>query len=353
MPIRRTLLLILMTILPLAGCEREQRMEPQAIPVRMESAKRSDFAPTLALLGVIRAAQSVPVAARQRGIVSYPARFAGGLRTGERVARGETIAVIRNDQLLAARTQTKLQMDAAAGEYERVKRSHDAGLVSAAEFSAAQLRAALARELYASATREAATLRIEAPAGGTLVVAKALAPGSIVEASAVLAEIVAAGAPVVESSVAAADRALLRPSLPVRFTGRSSPPWNGSGHLAEVAAVVDAAGTARVVSAIDGGGDVPPPGSGVELRVELERRRDVLTVPEDALVAGGDGPALFVAGPAEGRGVYRVKRVRVETGGRGSGRIEITSGLHDGDRVVISGADTLADNALVAETKSE
>jgi RND family efflux transporter MFP subunit len=344
-------LAVILTIALLSRCRAEPPSEPQAIPVRMETAARTDFAPGLTLLGVIRAAQSVPLSAQQRGVITYPSRFASGLRTGERVVRGETIAIIRNDQVLSSQAQARLQMDAAAADFERKRRSHDAGIVSAAEFSSAQLNAALAREVYANASREVSTLRLISPADGTLVVTKPYAPGTTVEPSNVLAEVVSGGAVVVESNVAAADRTLLRPSLPVHFTAHGSPPWSGSGHIAEVAAVVDATGAARIVSSIDRSADVPPPGTGVELQVALDHRRDVLTVPEDALVAGGDGPALFVLASAEGRSGFRVKRVRVESGGRANGRVEITSGLRDGDRVVVSGADGLADDALVIEAK--
>jgi RND family efflux transporter MFP subunit len=324
----------------------------------METAKRSEFAPTLTLLGVVRAAQSVPVTAQQRGTISYPPRFATGLRTGERVTRGETLALIRNDDLLFQQSQLKLQMEAAASDLERNQRGFEAGIVRGADYSQAKLNAAVTRDAYANAKRQIALLRLTAPAGGTLVVAHAIAPGTTIDPQAVLAEIVS-GVSVVESNVAAAERASLRPSLPVHFTGRTTPPWTGSGRIAEVATVVDAAGTARVVSSIDKAADAPPdkwadappPGSGVELRVELDRHRDVLTVPEDALVAGGDGPALFIANSPEGRATYRVKRIAVVTGGRAGGRVEITSGLRDGDRVIITGADSLAEDAVVVEAK--
>src|SRR4051795_11217280 len=164
-------LVIILTILLLARCGEERPPESHGTPVRMETATRRDFAPALTLLGVVRAAQSVPLAARQRGIISYPARFADGLRTGELVRRGETIALVRNDQVVSNRAQAKLQMDAAAAEYERKKRSHEAGIVSAAEYSAAQVNAALAREISATASRDVETLRVTAPADGTLVVA--------------------------------------------------------------------------------------------------------------------------------------------------------------------------------------
>src|SRR2546423_2678553 len=144
--------------LAVVACNRERDLELQPIPVRTEAAKRSEFAPQLTLLGVIRAAESIPITARQRGSVAYPQRFASGLRTGERVTRGETIAEVRNEQVVSLMTQARLQMDAAAGDFERVKRSHDAGLVSAAEFSSSKLRAELAREQYAAASRDVATL---------------------------------------------------------------------------------------------------------------------------------------------------------------------------------------------------
>jgi len=343
---------LLAATLLLAACGPRREFESPSIPVRTEVAKRSDFAPQLQLLGVIRAAQSIPLTARQRGVVAYPSRFASGLRTGERVTSGETIAEIRNEQVLFAQTQARLQLDAAQADFERVKRSHDAGLVSAAEFSASQLRASLARETYAAATREVATLKITAPASGTLVVAKPYAPGTLVEGASVLADLVTNGAPVVESSVAASERALLRPGQIVKLASRATPPWSGTGRIAEVASVIDAAGTSRVVASIDPAArNVPPPGTGVELDVELEHRSDVLTVPEDALVAGPDGTAVFVAAGGEGRaGRFRVKRVRVGTGGRANGRIEITGGLRDSDRIVISGADALSDDAIASES---
>src|SRR5258706_14859799 len=178
----------------LAACQNEQPLEVKGTPVKMETAVRGEFAPSLPLLGVVRAAQSVPLTARQRGVVTYPARFDGGLRTGERVTRGETIAVIRNDDVVSLRTQAKLQMDAAAAEFERKKRSHEAGIVSAADFSSAQVSAALAREIYANASRDVETLRVTAPADGTLVVARPYAPGTIVEPANVLADLVSGSA---------------------------------------------------------------------------------------------------------------------------------------------------------------
>lgn len=337
--------------LALVACREQQDSIPNFTPVKMEVLKRTDFAPSLMLAGVVRAAQTIPLTATQRGTLVLAPRFRDGLRTGETVAKGELIAEVRNDQVSFSRTQARLQMEAAEKDHERMERSFRDGVVSNAEHASSELRLKLARETYTAMQRDVANLRIVAPSSGRLVVTKHFASGSIIEAGSVLAEIASEGVPLVESNVAASERALVRPGLNVQFTGPGG--WTGAGRITEVASVIDAAGTARVVVAVVQASGLPLPGTPLELRVELDQRPDVLTVPDDAIVAGSEGPAVYVA--AIGADVmergYRVKRVDVATGGRAAGRVEITSGVRDGDRVVVSGADALSEDALVTEVK--
>ena len=341
-------------MLAFVRCEGERVGMPPAVPVRTELAKGTSFTPTLTLLGVVRAAQSIPLAAQQRGTIRYPRRFANGLQTGARVSRGELIAEVENADVNAAQTEARLEMEAAAADFERAQRSYKVGVISEAEHQEKRVRATLAKERYNAASTRLSTLRVIAPASGTLVVTKVFPAGSVVDASATLGEIATAGAPLVESSVAASERALLRPGLPVTFAARGTPAWNGGGRVSEVAAVVGESGTSRVVITITSSGSLPPPGTGVEVTVQMEPRGSVLTVPEDAIVAGTEGPALFIAATSEGSfNRFRVKRVPVVTGGRANGRVEITSGFHDGDRVVVSGADALTDDVIAAEVSDK
>ncbi len=342
------------TLLTASGCEQERLERSPAVPVRTELARRLSFTPTLTLLGVIRAAQSIPLAVQQRGTIRYPSRFASGLQTGARVSRGEVIADIDNAEVKTAQTQARLEMEAAAADLDRAERSYRVGVISAAEYDSRRARAILAKEQHNAAAKRESTLRVTAPASGTLVVTKVLPSGSLIEGSAVLAEIATSGAPLVESSVAASERSQLRTGLPVTFTARGTPPWTGSGHITEVATVVGESGTSRVVASITLNNPTPPPGTGVEVAVQLEARGAVLTVPEEAVVAGIDGPALFVASASEGSvNRFRVKRVAVVTGGYSNGRVEIRSGLHDGDRVIVSGVDALSEDAVASEVSDK
>ena len=344
---RRTLAL---SVLILSACREQPDSVTSATPVRMEVLRRTEFAPSLTLAGVVRAAQTIPLTATQRGTLVLAPRFRGGLRTGEAVKKGEVIGEVRNDQVAFSRTQARLQMEAAAQDHERMAKSYRDGVVSNADYSSSELRLRLARETFAATQRDVASLRIVAPASGRLVVTNSHASGAPVEAGAVLAEIAGEGLPRVESAVAASERSLLRPGLKAQLSGPGG--WTGAARIVEVATVIDPAGTARVVAELDGGTTTPAPGTPLELRVELDRRPDVLTVPDDAIVAGSEGPAVFVAaiGDFMERG-FRVKRVDIATGGRAGGRVEVTRGVRDGDRVVVSGADALADDAIVTEVR--
>lgn len=334
-----------------AGCEEQHEPPVTAVPVRTEVLRRADFAPSITLLGVVRAGQTIPLAAAQRGTVVYARRFANGLETGAGVRKGELLAEVRNDQVLFARRQSQLQMEAADADFQRSKRSYELGVVSPAEYSSYRVRAQLAREAYNASTSDVGTLRIIAPATGRLVVTRLVPPGAVVESGTVLAEVASGGAAVVESSVAASDRDVLRPGLALRYTARGA--WSGAGVIREVASAIDSAGTARVVAAVAPGERVPPPGSGVEMQVSLDRRPDSLTVPEDAIVAGPDGPAVFIAGGGGYEGRFRVKRVAIETGARANGRVEVRSGVRDGDRVIVAGADALSEESLVIEAETK
>ena len=80
----------------------------------------------------------------------------------------------------------------------------------------------------------------------------------------------------------------------------------------------------------------------------------MLTLPEEAIVAGPDGPSVFVSALAQGVfRQFRVRRVPVKLGGRAGRRVEIADGIRDGDAVVVSGADALTDDAVVAMSGDE
>ncbi|MCU0291399.1 MAG: HlyD family efflux transporter periplasmic adaptor subunit [Thermoanaerobaculaceae bacterium] len=71
------------------------------------------------------------------------------------------------------------------------------------------------------------------------------------------------------------------------------------------------------------------PGMRVRGDVEVGRRRDVVSIPLDAVTVGAEGPVVVR------KGWMRTERLAVRLGARNATRIEVLAGLADGDRVLL------------------
>jgi membrane fusion protein (multidrug efflux system) len=347
-------LLSVLCLLPLTACSPAPAAVPEdtpAIPVRLETTARTTFQPTLAVLGVVRPGETAEVAVTAGGRLRYPARFADGLATGAEVRAGEVLARISLQDAEASLAESRLHLRVAESELARHRKAFEAGVEAAVVLAAAEAEAELARSRVTAAEGRLSRLDLRAPVSGRLIVERRVPPESEVAAGVVLARIAAGGSPEVDARAAAADRDLLRPGLLVRFVAPGGREPLGEGEIREISPVVEAAGTVPLVVRVRDAAGLPAPGEGVELRIELDARPETVTVPEDALVAGESGNAVFVMQRGRGRGVAR--RTQVETGARGNGRVEILRGLSAGDRVVVGGASMLSDGDLVTAVEPE
>jgi len=87
------------------------------------------------------------------------------------------------------------------------------------------------------------------------------------------------------------------------------------------------------------------PGMYASVRLDAQQAPRVLSLPETAVTYSAYGQTVFVA--RQGEDGLRVSRVGVTTGERWQGRVEITSGLAEGERAVVSGQLKLSDGMQV------
>ncbi|HXU32487.1 MAG TPA: efflux RND transporter periplasmic adaptor subunit [Thermoanaerobaculia bacterium] len=329
------------------GCAQAPAPPPEeapAAPVRLETAKRETFQPELLVLGTVQPGGMAEVTVPTAGRVLYPARFAGGLIAGAEVRAGEVLARISFGDADADLAEARLRVKTAESEVARHQRAFDAGVEAAVILASFKADLELARSRLSAAENRLGRLSLSAPLSGRLIVDRRIAPQSEVTAGTVLGRIAAAGALSVEGRAAAADRDRLHAGLAVRFGSEGHEA--GAGSVREVAPVVDAGGTVKLIVAVDDPAGLPGPGEGVEVRVALDRHEQALTVPEEALVVAESGSALFIA--RRGQGHLIAHRESVETGARGGGRVEILRGLSPGDKVVVGGAALLAEGDPIA-----
>ncbi|HEX3555443.1 MAG TPA: efflux RND transporter periplasmic adaptor subunit [Thermoanaerobaculia bacterium] len=323
--------------------------EAAPLPVKIERAARVSFQPTLTLLGVVRPSGEAQVVIPVAGRLRYPDRFRAGLSSGVQVRSGEVLARIENQDAEQTLAEDRLRLETASKELARYQRAFDSGVVSAAVLAQYKAEADLAAQRLTAAHEKRSSLELRSPVAGWLLVEKRLPAEGEVQAGTVLARIAAGGRPKVEARAAAADRGRLREGLAVSFAvsggggGGTPSAIAGRGVVREISPLIDAGGTVAVVAEVTEGAALPAPGEGVEVMVELDRREQTLTVPEEALVLSETGAAVYV----DQGGIAR--RRPVTTGGRAAGRIEVLNGLAPGDKVVVDGAALLSEGARVTQ----
>ncbi|MBW8875226.1 MAG: efflux RND transporter periplasmic adaptor subunit [Acidobacteria bacterium] len=325
--------------------------EAAPLPVKIEKAARVSFQPTLTLLGVVRPSGEAQVVIPVAGRLRYPDRFRAGLSSGVQVRAGEVLARVENQDAEQTLAEDRLRLETASKELARYQRAFDSGVVAAAVLAQYKAEADLAAQRLAAAHEKRSSLELRSPVAGWLLVEKRLPAEGEVQAGTVLARVAAEGRPKVEARAAAGDRGRLREGLAVSFAVSGGGAAGiasiaGRGVVREISPLIDAGGTVAVVAEVTEmteGGALPAPGEGVEVQVELDRREQTLTVPEEALVLSETGAAVYV----DQGGIAR--RRPVTTGGRAAGRIEVLNGLSPGDKVVVDGAALLSEGARVTQ----
>jgi membrane fusion protein, heavy metal efflux system len=132
----------------------------------------------------------------------------------------------------------------------------------------------------------------------------------------------------------------LRRGLKVRMT---APGWPGEvweTEVAHVGAVADpATGTLEVACYVDNEGTWLRPGMRAEFNVVTRTRPGLMTVPREAVQGEGANRFVYVVDDAV---PHAFVKVPVVVGGRNDRFIEISEGLFPGDKVVTTGAYSLA-----------
>jgi membrane fusion protein, multidrug efflux system len=102
-------------------------------------------------------------------------------------------------------------------------------------------------------------------------------------------------------------------------------------------------GTIRLKAQFDNEAERLWPGQFVNVRVVLDTRRAVPTVPAQAVQDGPDGPIVYVVGPGD-----TAHRTAIEVAAVQDGVAAVTRGLAPGERVVVNGQFRLTEGARIS-----
>lgn len=381
-------------LLPLAflvACQMQMEGPPGGMPgekpevddrvlVEVAPAGPGEVADTLVTTGLLESERQADLIPEASGLVTQIL-----VEEGDAVRSGQLLAVLANPSLEGAAQRATLELERARQDKARADRLHQQGALSDAEHAAALQALELAETSAREASRTRGFTRLEAPFDG-VVSLRDLRIGELAGGRRAF-QVVDLSRLRVVVQLPEKDLARVSAGQPATLEGAYDQSATASGHVLRVSPVVDpTTGTARVTVAVDPGDTTLRPGQFTRVRVEVDRRSGVLTIPRAALVwedgepiafrvedappeeekedgadkgaeAGFQMPEFLASllgeeekkdeeeGPTWPRRV--AKKVRLEIGYADRDRVEVRSGLAAQDPVITVGTDGLRDGAAV------
>ena len=348
------LAMLIAAALALAACDqangdsagKDTKDEVPAVPVEVAATRRAEMAAVYTGTAPIESERKAFVMPKVRGEIRHVLADEGQL-----VREGQILARLDGDQLrlevaLAEATMRKLERD-----YARNTELQAKGLISAVSIDNLKYELEAAKASWELARLQLSYTDIRSPIPGTVTqrldvvkVGNTVTPvGGVIESadSALF---------VVEDL----DSLILRVNVPERELARLAvgqlaelsfdavPGRSFAGKIALVSPYVDATtATFGVRIRVTETGGLLRPGMFARVAIIYERKLDALQIPRTALLDGDGPPKVFVV--KDGKAVERPVQLGLSNGAY----VEVTTGLKDGEQVVIVGQAAVKPGATV------
>lgn len=333
-----------------SGGELVETLKRDKTPVRTEVLRPQDLKETVLHTGALAAQRDVTLTAEVVGKVIKKHKDLGdSCKRGQALlqldAESYRIALLQADAVLR---QGQAQLAQAKRDLERTrqlaKRSTVAAQTVERAHTAVQTARAGGKQAEASVRLARRNLRetsIRCPFDGT--VAEVTADvGQLVSQQTPVARVISAGSLKLQVKVPAADLARIKVGQRVDLVDPANPSLRYTGTVKRLGVAGDRVThnfpVEVTVPTKDG---VPKPGQVVRSTIVVAEHRQVLTVPDHAIIRQGDAVSVFV--------VRRAKAVKspLTLGPRVGQRFIVQAGLSAGDRVILVGHQGLEPGAAV------
>jgi RND family efflux transporter MFP subunit len=305
------------------------------VPVEVARVESRPISSYIETNGTLEAENEVDLVARISGPIVELA-----VEEGMEVQRGDLLARIDDRELRAQAEVSRVSLEEAKLVWERSKSMLDSGLISREVWEQAITRYETAKAQYESELIQLGYTEIRAPFDALIVTRYVH-----------LAEHVAVNAPLFRVSdfepllcpiqVPEKDVSKLRVGQRAYLVLEAWPERRFAARVLRIRPVVDVAtGTVRVTLEVASKGMLRP-GMFARIFVETERRAKALVIPKAALSLESIGDTVFVAQNGA------ASRREVTLGFREGDFVEVTSGLAEGERIVVFGQDGLADGTPI------
>lgn len=320
---------------PAAPAPAAESQSNQARTVEVAKVQTMHLPRSVAAVGSLRSENAVMLRPEVAGRIAEI-----HFKEGQPVKKGQVVVRLDDSVLRAELQQAQASLNLAASQHRRSNELSRQGFISkqARDEAASQLQLQQAAVSLAKAQLEKTA--IAAPFDG-LIGLRNVSVGEYVGPGADLVPLESIDPLQVDFRIPEQYLGQVQPGLKLVLRFDALPGVEREGSVGAISPAVDVAGRSILLRANVANPDhLLKPGMFARVQLHFDDAQ-VLSVPESALAPVGQTQYVFRVHDG------RVERIGVEIGQRQGGRVEIASGLREGDEVVVAGVQKITDGQAV------
>jgi len=308
-----------------------------SVPVEVAKVAQQPMPQTITAVGSLRSDESIVVRPEVAGRVSA-IRFT----EGQRVAKGATLVMLDPAINQAEVQQSRANLKLAQSKYDRAVDLAKSNFISGQAKDEAENNLRVAEAGLQLAEAKLAKTEIKAPFSG-IIGLRVVSIGDYVKEGADVVNLESIDPLKVDFRVPETYLKQVQVGQSLQVQLDAVPGKTFDGKVFAVNPLVDAAGRSIVIRALVRNPDTSlRPGMFARVRLITKDQADAMVVPEQALVPQGTEQYVFKIVD------NKAARVKVETGQRRDGKVEVIAGLVPGDLIVTAGQLKIRDGSPVS-----
>ena len=309
----------------------------QAVSVEAVKVKTESMPQTITAVGSLRSDESVTLRPENAGRIS-----AITFQEGQRVQKGAPLVRLDPAVPEAEHAQAKANLTLAKAKFDRAVDLANRNYISGQAKDEAENNYKVAQAALQLAEAKLAKTDIRAPFSG-IIGLRSVSVGDYVKEGADLVNLESIDPLKVDFRVPENYMRQVQPGQSLTIVLDAMPGKSYDGKVLAVNPLVDAAGRAIVIRAQVRNQDTSlRPGMFARVRLITRDQMDAIVVPEQALVPQGTEQYVFKIIDD------KAARVKIETGQRRDGKVEVVAGLKPGDMIVTAGQLKIRDGSTVS-----
>ncbi|MBN1646616.1 MAG: efflux RND transporter periplasmic adaptor subunit [Spirochaetales bacterium] len=341
----RTLLLFAAIMLVFTGCQKKDetssasttgdysQTEATAVAVEVIEVKEDKLVPYLEFSGSVQGVNEVNLLSKTRGtIVEVYSKL------GEKVSRGAPLLKVDNTLPFLNLKAAEEQAETTRIDFEALEKSASQGGSSRRDLSAARDRLAAVKAALEAARQEYENCTVRSPIDGVIATMdRSISPGNSISVGTPVARIIDNSSWVVENSAGEGQIRLISEGTPVLINVPSAGSKAEKGEITAIASGDEQnTGSYKIIIQWTSGNKSIRSGMTASVMVPTKDENTAIIIPLNSVVRRNRMDYVFIEEEGKASAVSVIK------GNSLGNRLEIISGLKEGDRLIISGLNSIA-----------